>query len=344
MSEPRLFGHLPDGRAIHEYTLCNHAGASAKILDYGGVIRVLEIPDKFGRNADVVLGFDELKPYVENGPYFGAIIGRVAGRIGAGRVLINDESHLLSINEPPNHIHGGHSGFTHKVWDADFRADTRCLSLSYSSPAGEEGYPGNLFSRVTYTLNDQNELIIGYFAHTDAPTPVNLTQHSYFNLSGEAGGGLRDHQIKINADVVMETDDHLLPTGRVLDVSATELDRRSFGPVNDFDDYWILSGSGELQVAAELRHDESGRLLQVLTTAPGLQIYSGTALPAQLPGKNGALYGVSDGICFETQIHPDSTNHSNFPSTVLEPGDVFESTTVFRFSVLEKGQENADTT
>lgn len=336
--KPTSFGHLSDGRVVVEYALSNNSGVVVKILNYGGIIRVLEIPDKFGRSADVVLGFDEVAHYERGHSYVGALVGRVAGRIGGGRLPLMGECHQLSINDPPNHLHGGISGFNHKVWDADFDLATRSLALSYLSPAGEEGYPGNLLSEVKYQLTDRNELFVRYRARTDAPTAVNLTQHSYFNLSGNPADGLADHQVKIGADAVLEIDDQLLPTGRIVDVAGSELDRRSNGPVTDFDNYWVLSNSAgdiEPRLAAELRHQKTGRIMQVLTTAPGLQVYSGTALPERLPGKSGATYGVSSGICFETQVHPDSPNQADFPRISLVPDAEYESTTVFRFLVFD---------
>ncbi len=332
------FGHLSDGRPVTEFTLSNDSGVVAKILDYGGIIRVLEVPDRHGRPVDVVLGFDELGAYEGDHPYFGAIVGRVAGRLGGGCLPLDGTVCQLPVNDPPNHLHGGELGFTHRVWDADFPAGAGVLRLSYESPAGEEGYPGKLDARVTYRLTNENELIVQYHARADAPTAVNLTQHSYFNLSGDAGRPVRDHRLRIDADRVLELDDHLVPTGRIVDVSGTDLDRRRAGPVGDFDNFWILASgadAGELQLAAELSHEATGRLLQVLTTAPGVQVYSGINLPARLPGKAGVVYGVSSGICFETQIHPDSPNHPGFPGIVLGPDAEFESTTVFRFQVRE---------
>jgi len=332
--DPTLFGRLADGREVREYELANANGIAVRVLDYGGIIRALETPDRNGNPGDIVLGFDDLEQYEERHPYFGAIIGRVAGRISRGRLCIGDTEYRLRVNEPPNHLHGGHVGFDRVLWHADQNGQPNMLTLRYASPDGEEGYPGTLQARVTYNLTDEDELVVEYHATTDAPTAVNLTQHSYFNLSGDPQNPVLDHELSVMSDSVLELDHDSCPTGRVLDVSGSRFDLRQPGRVGDFDNYWILPGAAQaatLGLAAVLSHKPSGRMLEVSTTAPGVQVYSGSAIPEDLRGKNGHDYGPSSGICLETQVHPDSPNHPTFPDIVLEPGEEFESTTVFRF-------------
>ncbi len=349
MSAPTIFGRLSDGREVTEYTLQNQFSIVVKILDYGGIIRVLEVPDKSGRPADIVLGFDELSRYEGEHPYFGAIIGRVAGRIGGGRLPIKGDIHQLPVNDPPNHLHGGHTGFDHRLWDAKYSSENQSLTLSYESPSGEEGYPGTLVSTVTYRLTSTNDLVVKYHATTDAPTAVNLTQHSYFNLSGDPSTTVLDHTLTVYSDRVLEIDDYSVPTGAELDVAGTNFDLRtprSIGRTvesspnrfegDGFDNFWLLSCDADdpnLRPALEIQHAKSGRLLQVATTAPGVQIYTGNQLPEGLDGKHGLSYGPQSGICFETQIHPDSPNRSAFPSILLGANETYQSTTVFRLRV-----------
>ena len=330
-----LFGRLSDGRNVREHTLANANGVVVKVLDYGGIIRALEVPDRHGQPADIVLGFDNIEQYEERHPYFGAIIGRVAGRISCGRMRIGDSEYRLPVNESPNHLHGGHAGFDRVMWDTDQSGQSNKLTMKYVSPDGEEGYPGTLYARVTYRLTDADEFVVTYHATTDASTVVNLTQHSYFNLSGDPQKQVLDHELTVLSDSVLEPGQDACPTGRVLDVSGSRFDLRQPGLVGEFDNYWILPGAvrnGKPKVAAVLRHKQSGRTMEVSTTAPGVQVYSGSELPAGIRGKNGRIYGPSSGICLETQVHPDSPNHAGFPDIVLGPGEEFESTTVFRFS------------
>ena len=331
---PTIFGYLSDGRAVTEYTLANNGGIVAKILDYGGIVRSLQTPDRHGKLDDIVLGFDTLAPYEGKHPYFGAIVGRVAGRIGGGRLNLNGVEYQLTVNEPPNHLHGGAEGFHRKLWDASFCEVSQSLTLCHTSLDGEEGFPGELRSQVSYRLTDDNELIVSYRASADVPTVVNLTQHSYFNLSGKPDQAVLDHRLSVKADAVLELDENQIPTGSVQSVSGTDFDLRSTRRVGEYDHYWVLPRDAEddvLKFAAELCHEQSGRVLQVLTTAPGLQVYSGAGLPAGLVGKAGLAYGPSCGICLETQVHPDSPNHPNFPGIVIDSGADNESTTVFRF-------------
>jgi|TARA_B110000211_G_scaffold234939_1_gene307573 aldose 1-epimerase len=349
-SAPRTFGVLADGREVTEYTLQNQFGIIVKILDYGGIIRVLEVPDRLGRPADIVLGFDELSGYEGAHPYFGAIVGRVAGRIRGGRLTIDGNRYPLSLNTPLNHIHGGTVGFDHKLWDADYCAESNSLTLCLESLAGDEGYPGTLVARVTYRLTNANDLEVEYHATTDAPTAVNLTQHSYFNLSGDPSGNVLGHTLTVQSERVLELDDSSIPTGRELDVANTDFDFRTPKKIgrevegspgrfdgDGFDHYWILSGGTDdsvLNAALEIHHEESGRLLQVATTAPGAQIYTGIDLPEKLIGKYGLLYRPQSGICIETQIHPDSPNRPEFPSILLGANETYQSTTVFSIRVF----------
>lgn len=338
---PRVFGILSDGREVTEYTLANTAGMVVKILDYGGIIRAMVVPDKRGQLDDIVLGFDNLQQYEGVHPYFGAIIGRVAGRLSGGHLQIDGVDHQLPVNDPPNHLHGGATGFDHRLWRADYSAENQSLKLSYESPDGEEGYPGKLISSVTYKLTDDNELIVGYHATTDVPTVVNLTQHSYFNLSGDPSESVLNHTLVVNSDQVLELDDSAIPTGRMLDVANSRFDFRESRRIGEedsdgFDDYWVLSERTEdeaMKFAVELGDEESGRVIRVFTTAPGVQIYTGNALPNGLVGKQQIPIGLMSGFCVETQVHPDSPNHPNFPGILLDSSTVFESTTAFHFLV-----------
>lgn len=336
-----IFGTLSDGRIVTEYVLRNRQGMVARILDYGGIIRTLEVPDNSGKLDDVVLGFDSIDQYEGEHPYFGAIIGRVAGRIGGGNLCIDGVDYQLPINNAPNHLHGGTTGFDHRLWDADYSAATQSLTLTYQSPVGEEGYPGELISRVTYRLTDENELIVDYHGTTSASTAVNLTQHSYFNLSGDPSQVVLDHTLTVNSGHILELDDVLIPTGRILDVTDSRFDLRAPRRINKedgdgFDHFWVLSESERnepMKLASELVHEKSGRILQLLTTAPGVQIYTGNALPTGLIGKNQVEYGPMVGACFEAQGYPDSPNHPEFPDITLSRNAIYESTTVFRFLV-----------
>lgn len=337
---PTVFGTLSDGREVSEYVLRNRHGMSAGILDYGSIIRTLEVPDKFGKPADIVLGFDELQQYEGEHPYFGAVIGRVAGRIDGGQFRLGGIGHQLSINAAPNHLHGGAVGFDHRLWNAEYTAPEQPLTLTYESADGEEGYPGRLNVRVEYELTDSNELIVRYRASSDKQTVANLTQHSYFNLSGDPTQSVLDHSLEVHADRVLELNGLSIPTGRILDVAGSRFDFcqcKRIGDAGDegLDNYWVLAEdtkSVSLSLAAQLHHKGSGRLLQVFTSAPGVQIYTGSALPSGLMGKDQVEYGPMAGVCLETQVHPDSPNHDNFPDIAIGHDSPFKSTTVFQFA------------
>ncbi len=348
MVTSRVYGQLSTGATVTEHTLTNRTGMILKILDYGGIITELHVPDRDGQLADVVLGYDELTAYEENPMYFGAITGRYAGRIAKGRFTIHDADVTLLTNNGDNHLHGGARGFDKVIWDTSIGESAGALILNYTSRDGEEGYPGNLAVRVIYELTDDDELRVEYFATTDAPTVLNLTQHSYFNLSGRPGSDILNHDLQVNADSILELDNSSLPTGAFRPVEGSPFDFRTPKSIardigkddpqllmaKGYDHNWVLSASGTtvLAPAAVLQDATSGRRMAVHTTQPGIQIYTSNYLDGTVIGKAGHAYGKHAAICLETQHFPDSPNHGEFPSTLLEPGEQFRSVTVFRFS------------
>jgi aldose 1-epimerase len=343
------FGALACGTPIDVYTLSNAHGMSVRVLQYGGIVQSLCVPDRHGRSADVVLGFDDVAAYEERSPFFGAIIGRCANRIACGKFTLDGVTHELPVNNGPNHLHGGPRGFHRVVWTiAPFlRSDRAALTLSYQSDDGEQGYPGTLGARVVYTLTEANELAIDYEATTDRATLVNLTHHSYFNLAGHDGGDVLGHDLTIDADAYTPTDGTLIPTGDIAPVAGTPFDFRhatrigarvdapdeQIANAGGYDHNWVLRGTGSLSRAARLAESNSGRVMHVYTTEPGLQFYSGNFLDGTLQGKGAHAYGHRSGLCLETQHFPDAPNHSQFPSVVLRPGDVYRSRTVYAFDV-----------
>ena len=355
---PQPFGMTHRGEAVSLYTLKNAHGMQAKVLDYGGIIVSLRVPDRNGRLDDVVLGFDSLGDYERGSPYFGAIIGRYGNRIARGRFTLDGRTYTLATNNGPNHLHGGVRGFDKVVWTAaQFeRGDSVGLVLNYTSPDGEEGYPGTLRATVTYTLTDKNEFIFDYQATTDRPTPVNLTQHSYFNLAGDGKGDILGHVVRLNADRFTPVDSTLIPTGEIKSVAGTPFDFRTSTAIgaridrNDeqlrygrgYDHNFVLNKGGrggkggiegDVTLAAHVYEPTTGRVMEISTTEPGLQFYSGNFLDSTLRGKQGVVYGRRSGFAMETQHFPDSPNHANFPSTILRPGATFRSRTVFAFGV-----------
>lgn len=340
-SEP--FGVLPDGREIRRHTLTNSKGLVARIIDLGGILTELHVPDRNGRLADVVLGFDTLEPYVGDHPHFGAITGRVANRIANGRFTLDGREYRLACNNGPHHLHGGPTGFVKRRWAAEpvEHAAEVGVRLTYRSADNEEHYPGNLDVTVVYVLTDANELRIDYTAVTDAPTLCNLTNHSYFNLAG--GGSILEHQLTLNADRYTPSDATLIPTGELAPVEGTPMDFRTPRPIgarfdqltNDprgYDHNYVINRASEgLVLAARVREPESGRVMEVRTTEPGVQLYTGNFLDGSLVGKGGAVYERHHGFCLETQHYPDSPNHPEFPSIVLRPGQQYRQTTVHRF-------------
>ena len=341
------FGTTPEGHDAVLYSLKGDA-IEARITNYGGTITSIIVPDRKGRPGDVVLGYETLAEYVNNPRYLGALIGRFANRIGQGKFTLNDMRYQLVQNNGPNHLHGGIKGFDKVVWQATETVEdgTAVLRLKYFSKDSEESYPGNLEVEVTYTLADNRELRIDYRAVTDKTTIINLTNHSYFNLA--CSGTILDHEITLNADAFTPIGPSLIPTGEIRDVDETPMDFRTGSPIGariddayeqlgfalGYDHNFVLNDfNGLLRPAATVYEPESGRTLEVLTTQPGVQFYSGNFFDGTIKGKGGVVYEKRSGFCLETQHFPDSPNHSNFPTVVLEPGDVFNETTIFRFGV-----------
>lgn len=345
------FGELPDGRLVNGHTLTN-AGLEARILDYGGILQSLLVPDVNGNFTDVVLGFDTLPPYLDEHPYFGALIGRYANRISNGQFNLNEKNYQLACNNGPNHLHGGNEGFDKKLWEAATKDSEQGpqLVLRYLSPDGEEGYPGNLQIEVTYTLTPDNALQIDYLATTDAPTILNLTNHTYFNLAGL--GTILDHEIALYADDYLPVDENLIPQDYSAWVAGTAMDLRQLAPIHQhlekqdeqieraaggFDHCWIRVRDPDKQgFIAELVERQSGRSLKVYTTQPGIQFYTGNFLDGTLVGKNGDRYEKYAGLCLETQHYPDSPNHLGFPSTLLQPGETYRQSTTYRFGMVSR--------
>jgi aldose 1-epimerase len=342
------FGVTPDGDSVELFTLTNAHGVELRAMTYGGIIVSLKIPDRDGKLDDVVLGYDSLQGYLESSPYFGAIVGRYANRIARGRFRLNGKTYHLAINNGPNALHGGLRGFDKVVWEGEPFRDSSGVSvvLHHVSPNGDEGYPGTLDVTVRYTLTDSNDVVIDYTATTTSPTPVNLSQHSYFNLA--ASGTILNHVLTIAADSFTPVDSTLIPTGVIAPVAGTPLDFRTPHPIGEriasdneqlkiaggYDHNFVLTRPGAgLALAARLRDPVSGRVLEVFTTQPGLQFYSGNFLDGTITGKHGVVYGHRSGLALETQHYPDSPNHPGFPSTILEPGQVFRSQTVWRFGI-----------
>ncbi len=346
------YGTLDDGTQVALYSLVNHQGMTVRITPYGGVVTALKVPDGEGRMGDVVLGFDRLRDYVERNPFFGCLVGRYANRIAQGRFALEGVEYQLARNDGPNALHGGLRGFDKQVWQAWARegpADEPMLELSLLSPDGEEGYPGTLSVRAAYTVTSDNGLRIDYQATTDKTTILNLTNHSYFNLSAGRQKTVLDHELMINADAFTPVDEILVPTGQIQPVAGTPLDFRQPTPIGaridaddeqlqiagGYDHNWVINGeAGRLRLAARVHEPESGRVMEVFTTEPGVQVYTGNMLPKELPGKGEHTYGLRGGFCLETQHFPDSPNQPAFPSTRLEPGQTFRSSTLYRFSVV----------
>jgi aldose 1-epimerase len=350
-SEP--WGRTSEG-AVQRWTLTNKHKVRIRILTYGGILQSIDVPDRRGRRANVTLGFDNLADYVAKSPYFGSITGRYANRIANGRFTLDGTTYQLPINNEPNSLHGGTVGFDKRIWSATpFRKDGAVgLVMRFTSPDGDQGYPGRLAATVTYTLTDGNGIRMDYRATTNKPTVVNLTNHAYFNLQGEGTGSIEDHRLILRASRYTPVDATLIPTGELARVGGTPMDFRRATAIGarirdgfeqlvigrGYDHNWVLdrrrSGpEAGLELAARLSDPTSGRVLKVLTTEPGIQFYSGNFLDGTLVGTSGRMYRQGDGLALETQHFPDSPNHANFPSTVLRPGQVYRTTTVYQFGV-----------
>jgi aldose 1-epimerase len=338
------FGIMPGGEEMQLFTLTNNQGLEARITNYGGIITSLNVPDRDGKNDDVVLGHDTLEGYLHRSRFFGALIGRYANRIARGRFTLNGIEYSLAINNGVNHLHGGVKGFDKVVWQPEEVGEG--LQLTYFSRDGEENYPGNLRAVVTYSMTEANELRLDYQASTDRDTIVNLTNHSYFNLAG--GGTILDHELTIKADAFTPVDKTLIPTGEIRKVCGTPFDFTSLRPIGKrirdddeqlrfaggYDHNFVLrSEPGGFIKAATIHDPRTGRVLEISTEQPGMQFYSGNFLDGTIIGKAGRAYVKHSGCCFETQHFPDSPNHANFPSTVLRPGEEYRHTTVLKFSV-----------
>jgi aldose 1-epimerase len=339
------------GKPVEMVTLKNSNGMEVQAISYGAIITALKVPDRNGTSADVVLGFDQPDQYFAEPtpPYFGAVVGRYGNRIAKGEFALDSKKVVLAKNNPPNHLHGGNKGFDKVVWTVATKETPAGAAAVFTrtSPDGEEGYPGTLQARVPYSLTDKNELIVVFHATADKPTVVNLTQHSYFNLSGEGSGDILGHQLMINADRYTPVDDTLIPTGELAPVAGTPFDFRQATAIGarinqdnaqlkagkGYDHNWVLNRTGTgLQLAARLTDPKSGRTLEIATTEPGIQFYTGNFLDGTIKGKQGHVYGLRTGLCLETQHFPDSPNHKNFPSTELRPGKTYDSKTVFTFT------------
>jgi aldose 1-epimerase len=331
-----------DGKPVYLYTLTNKNGAAVKITNYGGIVTSWVAPDKNGSKSSIVLGFDSLSGYLAKPPYFGALVGRYGNRIANGKFKIGDSSYTLATNNGKNHLHGGLKGFDKVVWDAAMVDSVPALTLTYTSKDGEEGYPGNLKVTVVYTLSDDNELGIEYSAETDKPTVLNLTNHSYFNLTGSVENNILHHALKINADAYTPVDSTLIPTGLLQPVKGTPFDFTTATAIGarignvpgGYDHNFVLnSKDGSLQLAAVLLDSLSGRKLEVYTTQPGLQFYTGNFLDGSIKTSDGKAINKNAALCMETQHFPDSPNQPSFPSTLLKPGEKYHSITKYKLSL-----------
>ncbi len=348
------FGKNAAGREAKIFTLVNQKGGEARITEYGATVVSLKMPDRSGKSDDIVLGMNSLDEYtnaayLKANPYFGAIAGRYANRIAKGQFLLEGKKYQLTTNNGANHLHGGKAGFDKVFWTGrDVSAQNgSAVEFTYQSKNGEEGYPGNLTAKVVYTLTGDNELKIDYTATTDKETVVNLTHHSYFNLAGAGSGDILTHKLQINADKFTSINNESIPLGELKAVENTPFDFRQTKEIgkdiqaNDeqlkngkgYDHNFVLNGAGDtMRQAAIVTEDKSGRVMEVTTTEPGIQLYTGNFLDGSLKGKNGAVYNLRNGFCLETQHYPDSPNHADYPSTVLKPGEIYQTSTVYKFS------------
>ncbi|MFC2084745.1 aldose epimerase family protein [Bacteroidota bacterium] len=343
------FGKLDDGSEIYLYTMTNKDNSEVQITNYGAAVVAVKVPDKKGIIEDVVLGFEKLEDYVKIRGFYGAIVGRYGNRIGKGKFTLEGKEYFLSVNDGENHLHGGIKGFDRVTWRVEsFSADKNAkLRLSYLSADGEEGYPGNLKVEVVYTFTSNNELKIEYKIKTDKATVINITNHAYFNLSGNLKENILNHELMLNADYFIPVDNGLIPAGEIKSVKNTPMDFTKSHSIGDrineeneqlkyglgYDHNWIVKDEGkDLKLAGTLYEPKSGRFMEIYTTEPGIQFYSGNFMDGSHSGHNGIVYNYRYAMCLETQHYPDSPNHNNFPSTVLKPGEIYESTTIYKFS------------
>jgi aldose 1-epimerase len=333
-----------DGKPVYLFTLTNARGQQVKITNYGATITSWITPDKLGNTGDIVLGFDTFTEYLKpNVPYFGAVVGRFANRIAKGKFTLDGITYSLPINNGDNHLHGGKKGFDKVVWDASTAANDT-LKLSYLSKDGEEGYPGNFMITILYSINDENELVVEYEGTTDKSTPVNLSQHTYFNLTGDENNPILDHILIINSDHYTPVDNGSIPTGELKAVKGTPFDfnqpQKVGARIGDvpggYDHNYVLGQSGVVKQAATLHETSTGRTIEVLTTEPGMQFYTGNYLDGTFKGVHGKSINKNCGLCLETQHFPDSPNRPSFPSTILNPGEKFKSITKYKFSINDK--------
>ena len=346
--EKAAFGVTAEGDSISVFTIATPSGFCAKLINYGAIITSLETPDRTGKVGDVVLGYDNLPDYVGNTTYFGAIVGRYGNRIREGKFTLDGQEYQLTVNDGKNHLHGGAKGFNKVVWTPQIiqKQDTAGVALSYTSVDGEEGYPGTFNLTVCYLLTTTNELVITYNGTTDKPTIVNPTHHGYFNLAGQGNGTILGHQLQLFADYFTPVDNTLIPTGELRPVDGTPFDFRSPVAIGDrinaddeqikfgfgYDHNWVLNKQeGTLSIAARVTEPTTGRVMEVYTTEPGIQFYAGNFLDGTITGKEGKVYPYRSGFCLETQHYPDSPNEPDFPSVVLNPGETYTQTTVYKF-------------
>ena len=340
------FGKTKEGEAVDIFTLQNSKGMKVRLITFGATIQSIEVPDNKGKIADVIVGFDTLDGFLTEHPYFGGTIGRVCNRIGNAKFSLDGKDYSLAANNGPHSLHGGKKGFDRKNWAAEsfITTNERGVRFTRTSADGEEGYPGNVRLGVTFTLTNDNALRIEYDAITDKSTPINLTNHAYFNLAGSGNGTILDHQIMINATQQTATDETLIPTGKLAPVAGTPIDFTKYAkigarikeikatPVGYDHNYVLEASSKDLKApAAVVREPNSGRVMEVYTTEPGLQFYTGNFLDGTIKGKKGAVYNQYNGFCLESQHYPDSVNKKEFPSTILKPGEKFSSTTTYKF-------------
>jgi aldose 1-epimerase len=345
--ETEAFGKTKSGTPVDLFILTNSNGMKAKIISYGAILTELDVPDRNGKLGDVVLGFDNLEQYLVGHPHFGATTGRVANRIAKGKFTLDGKEYTLAINNGPNSLHGGLKGFDKMVWKGESKetSDAAAVQFTYLSPDGEEGYPGNLTTVVTYTLTNQNELRIDYKATTDKATPVNLTNHSYFNLAGPQSGDILGHELMLEADDYTPADDTNIPTGETRSVKGTPLDFTKPATIgsriaqvadktNGYDHNFVLRSKGKsLALAARVYDPKTGRVMEMYTTEPGVQLYTANFLDGKLKGRGGVVYQKHQAFCLEAQHFPDSVHHPEFPSIILRPGQTYTQRTVYKFLV-----------